>query len=211
VIDFWPREGAVGTEITIQGRRFTPETEVLFGDAVIPTTRRAENLLTFVVPRSRGQALISLRGAGWRDVPVGIFEVSGRNAERERERWREERRREAERWWAERQRNIARDEAEREQALRAEEERMAREREERRRERRERLRARWEQRLLAYPDVRAELALHAERSARLERMSRLAEAGDYGPLVVRIRVLIEYEDARHQQRMDDLKAAFARR
>ena len=67
------------------------------------------------------------------------------------------------------------------------------------------------QRLLAQEDVRVELALHAERSARLERMQRLAEAGDYGSLAVRIRMLMEYEDARHQQRMDDLKAAYARR
>ncbi len=57
--------------------------------------------------------------------------------------------------------------------------------------------------MLAQEDVRVELALHAERSARLERMQRLAEAGDYGSLAVRIRMLMEYEDARHQQRMDD--------
>lgn len=211
VTDFWPREGAVGTEVTITGRRFTPQTEILFGNDVVRVTRRDHNLLTFVVPRARGGELISLRGTGWREVPVGVFQVSNRNAERERERWREERQREAERWWAERQRQVARDAAARERALREEEARLEREREQRRRERRERLRSRWEQRLLAQADVRAELALHAERSARLERMSRLAEAGDYGSLVVRVRLLMEYEDARHQQRMDDLKAAFARR
>lgn len=211
VTDFWPREGAVGTEVTIKGRRFTRETQVVFGDQPVRTNFRDSNLVTFVVPRSRGGELISLRGAGWREVPVGVFQVSNRDAERERERWREQSRREAERWWAERQRQLARDAAERERLLREEEARLEREREKRRRERRERLRARWEQRLLAQADVRAELALHAERIARLERMSRLAEAGDYGSLVVRVRFLMEYEDARHQRRMDDLKAAFARR
>jgi hypothetical protein len=42
-------------------------------------------------------------------------------------------------------------------------------------------------------------------------MLRLAEAGDYGSLAVRIRIMLEYEEARHKQRMDDLKAAYARR
>jgi hypothetical protein len=211
VIDFWPREGAVGTEVTIQGRRFTPQVQIVFGNDVIEPLRRDTNLLTFVVPRHRGRAPIALRGTGWRDMPVGSFQVSGRDGQRERDRWREGRQRAAERWWAERQRRLARSAAEREAAMRAEEERLAREREARRKKRRATLRARWEQRLLAQADVRAELALHAERSARLERMQRLAEAGDYGSLSVRIRLLVEYEDARHQQRMDDLKAAYARR
>jgi hypothetical protein len=211
VIDFWPREGAPGTQVTVQGRRFSPDLQILFGDEVIAPTRRDDNMLTFTVPRHNGVAPISLRGQGWRDLAVGTFNVSRRDWARERERWRAERQRSAERWWAERQRRLARSAAEREQAMRAEEERLAREREARRERRRAALRARWERRLLAQEDVRAELALHAERTARLERMQRLAESGEYGSLSVRIRLLIEFEDARHQQRMDDLKAAYARR
>ena len=211
VIDFWPRQGAVGTEVTIQGRRFTPDLQILFGDRVVAPSRSDDTLLTFRIPPHRGGAAIALRGAGWRDLPVGNFLVSGRDGARERERWQEERRRAAERWWVERQRKLARSAADREAALRAEEQRLEREREQRRKERRAALRARWEQQLLSQQDVRAELALHAERQARLERMERLAEAGDYGNLAVRIRLLVDYEEARHQQRMDDLKAAYARR
>ena len=174
-------------------------------------SRRDANLLTFVVPRHRGTGLVSVRVRGWRDLPVGRFVVSNRNAQLERERLRERRRLAAQRWWKERQRRIARDAAAREAALRAEEARLEREREARRKRRAAELRKRWNERLLAQEDVRVELALHAERSARLERMQRLAEAGDYGSLAVRIRILMEYEDARHQRRMDDLKGAYARR
>jgi hypothetical protein len=211
VIDYWPREGAVGTEVTIQGRRFGQDLQVVFDGQAIPTSRRDANLLTFVVPRHRGTGLVSLRVNGWRDLPVGRFDVSNRNAQLERERMRERRRLAAQRWWEARQRRIARDAAAREAAWRAEEARLEREREARRKRRAAELRRRWNERLLAQEDVRVELALHAERSARLERMQRLAEAGDYGSLAVRIRILIEYEDDRHQQRMDDLKGAYARR
>ena len=211
VIDFWPRQGSTGTEVTIQGRRFGRGLAVVFGDQVLTPSRRDANLLTFKVPRHRGNARVALRVKGWRDLAVGRFDVSGHDWQRERDRLREQRRQRAQRWWAERQRRIARDAAAREEALRVEEARLAREREARRRKRAAALRARWEQRLLSQEDVRAELALHAERAARLDRMLRLAEAGDFGSLGVRIRILMEYEDARHQQRMDDLKAAYARR
>jgi hypothetical protein len=211
VTDFWPRQGPAGTEVTIQGRRFTPDLVIDFGGQVIRPSRSDDSLLTFAVPRVRGAALIMLRRPGRRDVPVGSFAVSGRDANRERERWREARRIAAERWWMERQRKLAGSEAAREEALRAEEDRLARERERRRIARRAALRARWDRQLLMREDVRGELALHAERSARLDRMLRLAESGEYGRLVVRIRLLVDYEDARHQQRMDDLKLAYARR
>jgi IPT/TIG domain len=211
VTDFWPREGDAGTEVTIKGRRFTPDLDILFDNRVVTPTRRDDTLLTFIVPRHRGHAPIALRWRGRRDMPVGTFVVSRRQADRERERWRVQRRLAAERWWRERARRLARTEAEREAALRAEEERLARERARRQRERQAALRARWEQRFLVRDDVRAELALHADRTARLERMLRLAETGDFGGLVIRIRLLFDYEGERHQRRMGDLKAAYARR
>jgi hypothetical protein len=211
VTDFWPREGAAGTEVTIKGRRFTPDLEILFDARVVTPTRRDDTLMTFVVPRHRGDASIMLRWRGRRELSVGTFLVSRRDADRERERWRAQRRLAAERWWRERERRLARTAAEREAALRAEEERLAHERARRQRERQAALRARWEHRFLAREEVRAELALHADRTARLDRMLRLAEAGDFGELVVRIRLLFDYEDARHERRMGDLKTAYARR
>ena len=211
VMDFWPRQGAVGTEVTINGRRLTPDLRIQFGDQLVPATRTDEHSMTFVVPRSRGKAMIALRRPGGRDLPVGTFDVSGRDGRRDRDRWNDQRRKAAERWWVERQRRVARSAAEREARLRAEEARLAREREHRRRQRRAALRARWKQQLLAREEVRAELSLHAERAARLDRMLRLAEADDHGRLAVRIRLLLDYEDARHRQRMDDLEAVYARR
>jgi IPT/TIG domain len=211
VTDFWPREGAAGTEVTIKGRRFTSDLEVLFDHRPVRITRRDDSIMTFIVPRHRGHAPITLRWRGRRDLPVGTFVASNRHADRERERWRAERRMAAERYWRERERRLARTEAEREAAFRAEEERLARERARRQRERQAALRARWEHRFLVRDEVRAELALHADRTARLERMLRLAETGDFGTLVVRIRLLFDYEDERHQRRMGDLKAAYARR
>ena len=213
VTDFWPRRGPAGTVVTIMGRHFTPEIQIVFGDQVVAPSRRDETLLTFVAPRQRGAAAIVLRRPGRRDLPVGMFEgsVSGRDGERERDHWRDERRKAAESWWLQRQHKLAASEAERDVALRAEEARLARERDERRKQRRAGLRARWEQQLLTQEDVRAELALHADRTARLQRMLRLAEAERLGRLAVRVRLLIDYEDARSQQRMDDLKMAYARR
>jgi hypothetical protein len=79
---------------------------------------------------------------------------------------------------------------------------------ERRREQVDALRARWAQSFLAGEEVQAELALHAERVARLERMRRLAEADDRGPLVIRVRVAIDREAERHESRMTTLEAAF---
>jgi hypothetical protein len=211
VMDFWPRHGAVGTEVTIRGRRLTPDLRIQFGDQLVSASRVDHDMVTFLVPRARGRSMIVLSRPGLRDLPVGTFEVSGRDGRHERDRWNDRRRRAAERWWIERQRRLARNAAEREARMRAEEERLARERENRRRHRRAALRARWKQQLLAREEVRGELSLHAERTARLDRMLRLAELEDDGRLVIRIRLLLDYEDARHTQRMDDLETVYARR
>lgn len=211
VMDFWPRQGSVGTEVTIQGRRLTPDLRIQFGDQLVPVSRADDHTITFVVPRARGKAMIVLRRPGLGDLPVGTFDVSGRDGRRERVQWEGQRRRAAERWWVERQRRLAHSAAEREARMRAEEERLTRERENRRRHRRAALRARWKQQLLAREEVRAELSLHAERAARLDRMLRLAELEDEGRLVIRIRLLADYEDARHKQRMDNLETVYARR
>ncbi len=211
VMDFWPRHGAVGTEVTIRGRRLTRDLRIQFGDQLVSASRVDDDMVTFVVPRARGRSMIVLSRPGLRDLPVGTFEVSGRDGRHERDRWNDQRRRAAERWWVERQRRLARSAAEREERMRAEEDRLARERENRRRHRRASLRARWKQQLLAREEVRAELSLHAERTARLDRMLRLAELEDEGRLVIRIRLLLDYEDARHAQRMGDLETVYARR
>lgn len=79
-------------------------------------------------------------------------------------------------------------------------------REERRSSTKAALKAKWGEDLLKKPAVRAELRLHGMRLAKLHHMKRLADAGDKKELEQRIDKLIEKENARHQTKMDALKA-----
>ncbi len=210
VTGFHPRSGPAGTEVTIRGQRLDAGLELVLAGRTLTPSGVTPTAITFTLPRRAETGAIVLRGPRIRDITVGTFEVTSR---RESAALRREHiaqlRREAEASWAERRAQVvARRETERLQALREQEQQLRRSREERRRQHVEALRARWEQAFLAQRDVRDELALHAERSARLERMLRLAEAHGDGALVVRIEILIRAEDERHQQRLSDLKAAF---
>lgn len=121
------------------------------------------------------------------------------------DRWRTTRTSDAEKWWKLRQKELAKAAADREKWLASQEELLAREREQRRQARRAEILARWEQNFLSQQNVWAELNLHAERMARLNRALRLAEAGGNGKLAVRVRVLIDLENARHDMNMMALR------
>ena len=210
VTDFWPRQGPGGTTVTVLGRRFSPDTQIGFGSQTVAPKVRDPFTLTFVVPQGNGEQPIVIHRPGRRDVFIGAFKVGGKAADERaqlRMRWHTD----AERWWKARQRELAKTEAEREAALQKEEAQLAADREKRRQERLAKIRAAWQADFLRQDDVRAELALHADRSARLARMLRLAETGEFAPLAVRIRILVDMEDARHERRMNDLKVALARR
>jgi hypothetical protein len=209
VTDYWPRAGRPGTEVVILGRRFAPDTMINFGGQVLRPTKVDFGELRFRVPDAAGNVPIVLQRERQRDILVGSFEVNKVDPRAERERWRSERRRAAYTWWKKRQREIARDAAKREAELAAAEEALERERDRRRQARLVELRAKWQADFLQHGDVRAEMALHADREARLDRMMRLAEAGNFGDLAIRIRVLLDTEYLRHDRRMDDLKAALA--
>ena len=71
-----------------------------------------------------------------------------------------------------------------------------------------RIRSRWGASLIQTPAVRNELTIHAERMARLDRMKVLAEQGRNRGLVVRITVLLERENARHEARMAALQRVY---
>lgn len=71
-----------------------------------------------------------------------------------------------------------------------------------------RIRSRWGATLIQTRAVRAELTIHAERMARLDRMKLLAEQGRNRGLVVRINVLVERENARHEARMAALQRVY---
>jgi hypothetical protein len=119
--------------------------------------------------------------------------------------WRTTRTSDAEKWWKLRQKELAKAAADREKWLTAQEELLAREREQRRQARRAEILARWEQTFLSQQNVWAELNLHAERLARLNRALRIAEANGNGKLAVRVRVLIDLENARHDMNMMALR------
>ncbi len=111
----------------------------------------------------------------------------------------------AEKWWKLRQKELAKAAADREKWLTAQEELLTREREQRRQARRAEIMARWEANFLSQQNVWTELNLHAERIARLNRALRLAEAAGNGKLAVRVRVLIDIENARHDMNMMALR------
>ena len=121
------------------------------------------------------------------------------------DRWRGTRMSEAEKWWKLRQKELAKAAADREKWLLAQEELLGRERAQRREARRAEIMARWEGAFLGQAKVVSELNVHAERLARLNRALRLAEAGGNGKLAVRVRVLIDLENARHDMNMMALR------
>jgi hypothetical protein len=77
-------------------------------------------------------------------------------------------------------------------------------RKDRRKDRREKLKERWGD-LLEKGPVKAELARHGRRVARLNRMLVLAEEAKKDDAVKRIKELLEKENARHDGRMAKLK------
>lgn len=77
-------------------------------------------------------------------------------------------------------------------------------RKERRKDRREKLKERWGD-LLEKGPVKAELARHGRRVARLTRMLALAEEAKKDDAVKRIKELMDKENARHDGRMAKLK------
>lgn len=208
VTGFTPRRGPAGTAVTIQGEHFGRGTTAVFGGSPVASTV-TPSAITFTVPPGASTGAIALRRPGTPDLVVGTFRVrADRRGEAQRRALEEQLRREAEAAWRARQAQRAADRTARIEALRQQEAALAQSRAERRAAQLVALRERWEQAFLRRPEVIAELALHAQRTAQLERMLRIAEA-QKDDLVVRIELLIRREAARHQQRMSDLRAAFA--
>jgi hypothetical protein len=79
-------------------------------------------------------------------------------------------------------------------------------RKDRREDLRKTIKDKWGVDLIKKPKVRAELTLHAQRMARLSHMEFLAKDNDKDKLLERIQKLREKENARHDKRMDALKA-----
>ncbi len=209
VAGYHPKHGTPGTEVTIRGRNFGPNMKVMYNGAEVPAAKTADRKITFVVPKGKGDGMIVLMGAGTRrGLVVGKFDNTRKWDPKENRRRDEELRKKAEEEWKARKATLAKNRADRMKWLREREEELAQTREERRHKRIQEIRARWQNAFLSSEQAQAEIALHAERMARLDRMRRLAEANDSGKLVVRIDIAIERENSRHDNRMETLKANF---
>ena len=154
----------------------------------LPGVQRAIKKIEFVYG--------NLPGGGKAKVSVWAYDP---------DRWRGTRMSDAEKWWKLRQKELAKAAADREKWLLAQEELLGRERAQRREARRAEILARWEASFLGQGKVVSELNIHAERLARLNRALRLAEAAGNGKLAVRVRVLIDLENARHDMNMMALR------
>ncbi len=74
--DFTPKSGDVGTQITVTGTGFTPDTKVLFGGYPVSVDKVTPTQLTFAVPPRYRDGSIVLRHPGVaRDIVVGTFAV----------------------------------------------------------------------------------------------------------------------------------------
>jgi hypothetical protein len=209
VTGYRPKAGKSGTRVVVRGENFADGTVVVYGDQEIAGAKIKPNRIVFEVPDGAASGAIALRiPRTRRALAVGNFEVKDYDYEKERKRLAEERRREAEARWKQQRSELAKDRAGRIKAWKDRERELEDTRTERRARRVEEIRARWKAAFLADEDTVAELALHSERVARLERMRRVALYNDKGKLVVRVDVLLARENARHEERMVALEANF---
>jgi hypothetical protein len=212
VSSYWPARGKVGTTVTIRGRNFAPDTEVLWRGEAVPGAKVGPRGLeiSFQVPpgATTGEVAVGHPHSG-HNVPVGQFEVvTSGDPDADWRRDEEAREKQAKEWWATREKELGKDRAAREAAWKKEDEERDRTREERREQRRAEIEKKWEAAFLRDPDTQAELTLHAQRIAELDRAKEVAELKDDGKLAVRVDVLTGRENARHDQRMAALQTAF---
>jgi hypothetical protein len=209
VSNYWPSKGKPGAKIVIRGRNFPSDAVVVWGGTPIRGVKATDTTLTFVVPANATSGELAVRAGRGRDLAVGTFEVAASyDAEAERKREEAEARKKAEAAWSARQAQLAKDKASRQAAVEKRREERIASRDQRRAERLDDLRARYARAFLTDEATQSELELHAQRVAELVRMSDVAEIKADKNLSVRIDVLIDREDDRHEQRMAALEAAF---
>jgi hypothetical protein len=213
ITGFWPQRGKPGARVKIHGRNFAPDIEVLWRGTPVPGAKVSPFEIVFQVPPDATTGMIGVgHEHGGHNLPVGQFDVvTAGDPEAEWKKLEEQRHRDAEAAWIARQKElaaIAKDRAARDAWWKKHEEELEASREERREKRAAEIRAKWEGAFLADADTQAELALHAERVATLDRAKEIAELKSDGKLAVRIDVALGKENARHDQRMTTLQASF---
>ena len=205
---FWPNKGAAGTTVTVSGANFAPGLALYLGNTAITNAKITPTTITFAIPAEATNGVITARGQRQRPLVIGSFEVATYDAKAEQKKRYDERRALAESNWNARKAGLANDRAARLVALQEREAALQASRDQRRADRRAAIRGNFEAEFLADEATLAELALHAERTARLQRMLRLAEANASEKLIIRIDVALSAEDDRHNGRLATLKAAF---
>ena len=193
----------------MSARRLPVDAQVFWNETPVASQRLGESRLSFVVPEGAESGVVRIEGSGLaQPIFVGRFEIEAQFDSKAAERLlAAERRQSAEKAWKERRAELATSKEERRSRLREREEELRTTRETRRQERVAALRARFDARILAEEQTLTELALHAERRAKLERIRRLAESLNKGKLVVRAEIALSIEDERHEARMAALESA----
>lgn len=209
VASYRPHNGKPGTQVVIHGTNFTPDVKVMFSGQEVAKAKIKPNRIMFKIPKRQGDGMILLQAPKARKpLLVGPFDVTRKFDPGERRKMRNKWNQTAQERWKKRKAELAKDRAERERRMKEREAELAKTRAERRRKRAAEIRAKWQAAFLSDPQVQSEMSLHAERAARLDRMRRLAEVDERDKLVIRIDVLAQREDARHERRMATLKANF---
>jgi hypothetical protein len=209
VSSYWPVKGKPGTKLRIRGKNFPTTASVLWDGNALRGVKITADEIVFVVPADAKTGQVAIRTNARRPLAVGPFEVvAGFDAEAERKRLEDEAKKRAQAEWAERQKQLAKDRAAREAAVKQRMEQRSSTREQRRQEWLSAVRAKYARAFLGDEETQAELNLHAQRVAELERMEDIAEIRNDAKLAVRISVLQTQEDQRHEQRMAALDAAF---
>jgi len=211
VSSYWPLKGKVGSRIVIRGRNFPNDTVVLWGGTQVTGAKVGPEEIVVAVPPGAASGMLSLHTGHGRDLAVGNYEVADYDAAAEARRQAAEAQKRAEQEWAERQKQLSKDRAARLAAAEKRRHEFEETREQRRADREKQIREQWEAAFLADPDTQAELTLHAQRGAELDRMREVAELSENGKLVVRIGVAKSREDDRHEARMSALHDAFGRK
>ncbi len=201
---FWPAKGDPGTKVTIHGQNFTTDSVVVWGGATVPGAHVTPTEISFTVPHDAKTGELEVR-EGPRDLPVGTYDVEHYDAARDQAKLDADRRQQAELVWKTRQSTLAKDAAARGADLAKREHDLEATRDKRREVEMSELRTKWRAPALANPDVQAELTLHGQRVAELDRMDRLATAKADGKIAVRIQVALAKENDRHEQRMSTLQ------
>nr|HEX4317561.1 IPT/TIG domain-containing protein [Kofleriaceae bacterium] len=209
VSNYWPAKGKAGTKVVIRGKNFPGDATVEYGGRPLADVKVDADHITARIPADAPTAVGNLViNVGRHKIMVGGFEVANYDADAEAKQIAADQQKAAQAAWAAQQGQLAADRAARQAAY---DKRLAEydtSRDQRREQREAEIRAKFESAFLADADTQAELTLHAQRVAKIQRMKDLIEVDADAKLGVRIEVIEKKENDRHDARMAALLANF---